>query len=113
MDVVTRVCDLPVQFKARGTVSVLDLVDESGYRADPASLTVDAVCAHLRGHPDLVDAWLAYSEDKRTSAGWYVTQRSGDTFEVGHYPEGDRISVTGPVSACAEFIVREVRSITC
>jgi hypothetical protein len=73
MDVVARICDLPVQFKARRTASVIQLVDESGYRADPGSLTVNAVSAHLDAHPDLVDAWLAYSEDKRTSSGWYVT----------------------------------------
>src|SRR4051812_6002296 len=111
MDVVARICDLPLQFKARGKVSLVELVHESGYQADQEALTVDAVSERLRGHPDLIDAWLGYSEDKRTSSGWYVTQRSGDAFEVGHYPKGDRISVTGRASACAESIVREVRSI--
>lgn len=111
MDLVARICDLPLRFKARRTVSVVQLVDESGYRAAPTELTVDAVSAHLREHPQLIEAWLRYSEDKRRSSGWYVTRRSSDTFEVGYYPGGERFSVVSPTSACAEFIVREVRSI--
>jgi hypothetical protein len=100
MDVVARTYSLPVEFKARGTVSVIQ-----------ASLTVDTVSMHLRQHPELIDAWLAYSEDKRTSSGWYVTQCSADSFEVGYYPKGERIFIAGAATACAEFIVREVRSI--
>jgi len=111
VDVVARICGLPAQFKAHGTVSVLQLVDESGYRANPGSLTADAVSVYLREHPELIEAWLAYSEDKRTSSGWYVIQLSGDIFEIGDHPNGERLSVTGRAPACAEFIVREVRSI--
>lgn len=81
MDVVAKICALPLEFKARGTVSVVQLIDESGYRSTRAALTVEAVWAYLGGRPDLIDAWLAYSEDKRTSSGWYITQRSGDSFE--------------------------------
>jgi hypothetical protein len=111
MEVVAKICELPVEFKARGTVSIIQLVDESGYRSARAALTADVVSAYLRQHPHLIDAWLAYSEDKRTSSGWYVTQRSGDSFEIGYYPNGERISASGRVAACAEFIVREVGSI--
>jgi hypothetical protein len=111
MDVVAKVCDLPVQFRARGNVSVVQLLEESGYRAAPETLSVAAVSAHLHKHPDLIEAWFMYSEDKRTSSGWYISQRSNGVFEIGQYPEGERISASGRVPACAEFIVREVRSI--
>jgi hypothetical protein len=111
MDVVARICELPIQFKGRGTVSVIQLVDESGYRAAAGSLTVDAVLTYLREHPHLIEAWLGYSEDKRTSSGWYVTERSSDNFEIGYHPRGERISIAGRAPACAEFIVREIRSI--
>jgi len=111
MDVVAEVCDLPVRFKTRGDASVAMLVDESGYRQTPSALTVETVSAHLERRPDLVDAWFGYSEDKRASSGWYVTERSAGMFEVGHYPSGERLSMTARVRACAEFIVREVRAI--
>jgi hypothetical protein len=111
LDVVGGICELPVQFKVRGTVSIIQLVDESGYRTAPESLTVEEVSRYLHEHPDLIVAWLSYSEDKRTSSGWYITRRSDDTFEIGYHPKGERIVVAGDAPACAEFIVREVRSI--
>jgi hypothetical protein len=111
MDIVAKICALPVQFKFRGNVSIVQLVAESGYHTDPDALSVAAVSAHLHENPDLIDAWLMYSEDKRTSSGWYVSQRSTGTFEIGYHPAGERISVSGRAPACAEFIVREVRSI--
>jgi hypothetical protein len=111
MDVIARICDLPVQFKTRENVSVLQLLEDSGYREAPSKLTAESVSKYLYGHPDLTEAWFAYSEDKRTSSGWYLVQRSGDAFEIGYIPKGERISIEGRVPACAEFIVREVRAI--
>ena len=111
MDLIAKLCALPVHFKSRRDVSVDQLVGESGYHVDPEALSVEAVSAHLREHPELVEVWLAYSEDKRTSSGWYIVPGPGDTFEVAFYPEGERLSMKGRVHACAEFIVREVRSI--
>jgi hypothetical protein len=109
MDIVATICALPVQFK-EGNLSIWQLVKKSGYRDDPSSLTVDAVATHLREHPELIDAWLGYSQDKRCS-GWFVRQSAVNTYEVGYVPGGERISMSDPARACAEFIVREVRSI--
>jgi hypothetical protein len=111
MDLVADICELPVRFKARGDTSVFKLVDESGYRDSPNGLSVAAVSGYLAQHPGLADAWLGYSADKRVSSGWYVVEKGGDTFEVGYYPQGERLSVAGRISACAEFIVREIRAI--
>jgi hypothetical protein len=111
MDVVARICAVPIELRRRGTVSVAELVAESGYGADPTSLMVEAVSRYLRAHPELIEAWFGYSEDKRTSSGWYVTERSGGMFEIGWHPAGDRVSVSDRADACAEFVVREVRAI--
>lgn len=72
---------------------------------------MNAASAYLRQHPELIDACLAYSEDKRTSSGWYVTPHSANSFEIGCHAQGERILVADRTSACAEFIVREIRSI--
>jgi len=111
MDVIANICALPVHLKARGTASIDQLVEESGYRSARGTVTTGAVYAHLREHPHLIDAWLAYSEDKRASSGWFVTRSSSDRFEIGRDPSGERIPVADRVAACAEFIVREVDSI--
>jgi hypothetical protein len=111
MDMIARVCALPVEYEAREDVSIFRLVEESGYVSARATLTVDVVSEYLREHPDLIEAWLGYSEDKRTSSGWYITRRSGAAFEIGYFPQGERISVADPARACAEFVVREIRAI--
>ncbi len=36
----------------------------------------------LKAEPELLEAWLAYSEDKRTTGGWYLL-RSGEIGRVG------------------------------
>lgn len=110
-EIVARICAIPALFKALGNVSVAELVERSGYRVAAAELTVDAISSYLRERPDLIEAWLGYSEDKRTSSGWYIRQLSRDAFEIGWYPQGERIVVSGKAEACAEFIIREIRSI--
>ena len=110
MDVVADVCQIPVRLN-RGDVSVWKLVDESGYRDSPMILSVESVSSYLAQHPELVDAWLGYSADKRVSSGWYIVEKPAGTFEVGCYPKGRRESFTDRDRACAEFIIREVRSI--
>jgi len=111
MHVAADICELPVRFAARGDVSVLKLLDESGYGHDRGSISVDVVFAYLAQHPNLVNAWLGYSADKRVSSGWYFKETPGNMFEVGYYPAGERLSIGDRTRACAEFIVREVRAI--
>ena len=111
MDVVARICEIPVEFKARGDVSVLQLVRESGFGAQHATVTVDALGKYLRDKPDLIDAWFRYSEDKRTSSGWYILQRPDGQFEVAFFPKGQSLVTANRASACAEFVLREVRAI--
>ena len=111
MDMVASVCEIPVRFYVRGDVSLLRLVDESGYRDSPEALTVNAVSAYLAHHPDLVEAWLGYSSDKRGSSGWYFVEKSPVKFEVGCHPNGPQLAFDDRDRACAEFIIHEVRSI--
>ena len=111
MDIVARICEIPVEFKARGDVSVLQLIRESGFEAQHVTVTVDALCKYLRDKPALIDAWFGYSEDKRTSSGWYILQRPNGQFEVAFFPKGESLITANRASACAEFVLREIRAI--
>ena len=104
---IERVCAMPVEFHARGDTSWTALFQESGYLQCPESLTTDAVEAHLRKHPALIDAWILYSLDKRSSPAWYLIEIHDSLLEVGYNPDGPRLSFTDRFKACAEFIVRD------
>lgn len=59
----------------------------------------------IQGNPSLTEEWIAYSEDKRTSGGWYLTQ-GGEIGRVG-IPES-RTQFGSIEEAVAEFVVREL-----
>lgn len=111
MDVVAHICEL-LGDRGRRRVPLLQLVNESGYRESPELLNVDSTASYLSEHEELIDPWLGYSLDKRTSRGWYIRRRAG-AFEIGYVPVGERetIAIEDRIRACAEFIVREVQEI--
>jgi hypothetical protein len=111
-DVVVKVCFIPADFHRRGDVSVVYLLEESGYDTVRDAITVPILQQHLQGQPSLIDDWAGYSEDKRCSSGWY--------FDDGRYSTGYFSSEAGRsreqvfterTQACAEFIKHELESI--
>jgi hypothetical protein len=59
----------------------------------------------LSAHPEISEEWLAYSEDKRTSGGWYLLRSR----EVGRVGDTDsRKSFECLEEAVAEYVVREL-----
>jgi hypothetical protein len=60
--------------------------------------------------PDLVDAWLRYSEDQRSRDAWYLASRRShagpERWLIGH-PSLDQTREYGDrTSACAAFVAR-------
>ena len=107
--IVSAVCQIPVPYRRPSGKSLHQYVTESGYRDNPEALSVAAVEEFLRKNPALVDEWFLLSEDKRTSGGWYVTEED-DRFVVGQIG-GARIEFLDRITACAEFVVREIRTV--
>lgn len=104
------VCEIAVRYRRPGGKSLHHLVVESGYFDCPGGLSTIAVANYLRDNPELVDEWLRFSEDKRTAGGWYFLE--GDRcFIVGRI-DGPRTEHADRVAACAEFIVREMGTVT-
>jgi len=56
---------MPIALQARGNVSMIGLIDESGYSALAVHVTESVLEEHLRRHPELVPVWVQYSEDQR------------------------------------------------
>ena len=104
------VCRIPQALADR---SLRDLVDETGYRDLRPALSREAVAAHLAKHPKLVLSWLRYSEDKRTSGGWYLMHPSSGWVvgRLGGSEQERELRFGSGPDACAEFILRELDSV--
>src|SRR5262249_55449466 len=103
-DLIASVCNLPRDFRSVRTKSVVALLRASGYFDHHAEVTVDSVRAELAAEPALVRDWLSWSADKRTNAGWYLLEDG----TVGYHPDGPQLRFTDSITACAQFIVREL-----
>jgi hypothetical protein len=108
--ILENVLALPSTFRSAGDKTVVQLLRESGYGGNRDTVTVAAVVEAIGRDPSIADAWRHYSEDQRSSGGWYIIETREGAYEVGFYPSGPTFVFNDPVLACAEFIVREVEA---
>ena len=105
-----EICSLPAQFPTSG-LSWVDLVHRSPLPADRSRLNSDDLSEFLRSNPDLIELWLAWSEDKRSTPSAFF-RRSGPRYEVGYIESGGGSQPSEffdePARACAHFILREL-----
>ena len=104
---VERLCDLPVRFRA-GNLSIRVLMEESAPDLSDVDRARALIRHRLAEEPALVEAWQTYSYDKRSSPSPYL-----DDCEVGYF-DGKRRDVVrndDRLDACADFIMREARSV--
>jgi hypothetical protein len=71
---------------------------------------VESVVEFLNSEPELVDEWLRWSADKRTSQGYYFLVEDRH-YVVGYFPGDERVKFDDPVLACANFVVKEINEI--
>ena len=63
-------------------LSMREALARAAYSSHRGSLNVEDLLAVIKVDPRYVDQWCAYSEDKRTSTGWYLL-REGEVGEIG------------------------------
>jgi hypothetical protein len=107
---IDAVCRVPVDLR-NSNQSPVSLLRGAGYERLGEAVRASDIADSLRRHPDLAEAWLAYSSDKRVDQGWYVTELPGGAYRVGYYPAGVVLDFSDRTEAVAEFVVRELRSI--
>lgn len=110
-EVIESVCRIPSEFHQRGDVSVVRLVEESGYRIHRVAIAVDDLERYLRARPELVQDWDVYSASNRKGSGWYFDRAARS---VGCYRDNRRQHeqvFDDAAQACATFIKREIDSI--
>ena len=99
---------MPSEFKQRGDVSIKTLAGASGFAEHKFAIDAKAIQQFLEAHPDLLDEWAEYSDDKRVGSGWYFDL---PRLAVGFYEHGKRAreqTYKHPVEACAVFVMLEL-----
>jgi hypothetical protein len=106
------VCRLPIAFQARGNISMVGLIEETGYSALADDVTESVLEERLRRHPELVPVWVQYSEDQRCTPAFGLSgpaepAKDWRVFYRDHDPANrwDR-AFPDQFTACAFFIKR-------
>lgn len=87
------VCRLPIDFHVIGTKTLIQLMEDAGYFESPSAVTESAIESCLAKHPEFCDAWIGYSQDRRTDSGWVIDEQKG-LFMVYYYPNGSTIGMS-------------------
>jgi hypothetical protein len=113
-EIIESIIRLPAMHNTYGDVSIKTLLTQTGYNDNYKNIQVKDILAGLNENPLLADTWLTYSDDKRSSSGWYILPAGDDKYQVGYYPETQDIPVreyTELNQACAVFIKQELEDI--
>lgn len=114
-DITDKLIKLPRVFNSRGNISISDLLKETGYYEMNQQVSKEIIQTALSQQPECVDEWLSYSEDKRSSAGWYLKQEDINTYVLGFISgkaeENSQERYSDRIAACAAFIKHEAEDI--
>jgi hypothetical protein len=111
-DLIRKICELPQNLKTQDK-SVFQLLKESSYFEKRQSVEKSEIIEFLDNHPELLDDWELYSEDKRASSGWHFLSE-GENWTVGYLNFGkqDKAKIfSSRIEACAVFIINEIEEI--
>lgn len=87
-------------------LSLRDVLQKCHYLQFRSSFGAKDLLPLIRLHQDLVTQWTQYSEDKRTSGGWYLIR---STREVGTFgPPPVAFDFPSIEQAVAEYVIREL-----
>ncbi len=112
--IITDIISLPSKFFDKGDNSSYSLLKETGYFELHNLINEVNIYEALIQNPDCVSQWLSWSEDKRSTSGWYFKQDGDQKYTVGYFPAkiglktNEYFDVT---EACAAYIKQEIEDI--
>ena len=108
------VIHLAKKFNELGDVSIYSLLKETGYFDLHKLISESAIRDAILRCPECVSQWFSFSENKRSSTGWYF-RRDNNIYVVGYFSLNAKalppIQYTDEVKACAAYIKREIEEI--
>ena len=113
-EVIANSCNLAYDYFEKN-MSPMNLLLESGYSEHCESISIEDIQGYISLHPDVAKYWFSYSENKRTSSGWYISADSKQgQFRVGYlHPDESKREFneyTEYLSAVADYIKKELDS---
>ena len=111
-NIILKIIWLPVAFYETGNKSFYDLLKETKYFECFNSISEDSIADILLSNIELIDKWFEWSENKRTSGGWYLVKKDNGKYEVGKISSDGKksqcLEYDNRRKACAAFIKREI-----
>ena len=100
---IEKICNLPSNLK-KGNKSALVLLNESQFLLFYREISALDIINYLQKHPGLIDMWKQFSEDRRTSGGFYYNTNYIGSLNDSAFDK----KFTSDIEACAEYILKEI-----
>jgi hypothetical protein len=86
-------------------ISLCEALKRTHYKELRKTFGPNDLIAIVKAHPEISNEWIMYSEDKRTSGGWYLHEKQ----EIGQIDDpGSRKKFNSIEEAVSEYVVREL-----
>ena len=102
-DCIDKICNLPQTFK-QVEKSLNALLTETKFQFLYNEISLADIIHYLQNHPNLLDVWKEYSDDKRTTGGYYYHEKYIGSLDHLTFDK----TFTSDTEACAEYILREI-----
>ena len=105
---------LTTNFYKEENMSIYSLLKETGYFEFHNQINKSDIYECLILYPDSIIQWLDWSENKRSSSGWYFTMETDTQYIVGYFPSNKDlkpVKYSDKNEACTNFILREIEDI--
>jgi hypothetical protein len=108
---IKAVCAFPRRYQTEG-LSPLQVFRETGYADHHDQITPEVLAEELRKNPDWIGDWYIWSENKRSSPSWFISQIGPSEWIVAMLERDGRRSqvhtFSTALSATAFFVKMEM-----
>jgi hypothetical protein len=109
--VIAEIIFLPLRLTREDGKSMHMILAELGYATIRNKISIELILHGILQNPEMIQGWLEYSSDKRTSNGWYFKIGNDHEYIVGSVDCKKVDKFINVSEACATFIKRELECI--
>lgn len=111
---ILEICELPITYEQHNK-SPIQILKKIEIGTIIHSIKIEDIRECLERNTDLLNSWLLYSLNKRTSEGWYFKESSERNYTVGYLSKKNNyineLKYSDATEACANYILKEITDI--